>query len=225
MNNKRFKYTNDNYYDFINDDLINIILFLIVITLIICSFFQKEKFMEIDHQIDHQINQNENKKEKEKEKEKEYKDIIIVFDIDNTLTCNIQNARKAVLFAKARNIRLAISTARAVPYTGDLNLIDLSLDHTDFINDFYTCTRNDHLFENNTQALTINIANQKLDHLLIIQKKYSIDNRKKIILIDDNIYNITVANNNGFSVIHANAIPCGINDNIEEELYGILRGI
>jgi hypothetical protein len=147
---------------------------------------------------------------------------IVVFDLDNTLTCGIENAKKAIQFARANNFIIAFSTARAVQYFADLNLIDLGLNPNDFSKDFYTCVRMDHLFGNNMMALQENIAQQKLNHLIDLSNKYHIP-RSHIILIDDNILNIMTVQKNGFQVIHANADSCGMTDDVDMKLYAIMR--
>ncbi len=144
-----------------------------------------------------------------------------VFDLDNTITCGLDNAKLAIDICKKNNYGIAINTARTSQYYSDINLDKLGLSEVDFINDFYygklpQCSFTDE------DCFYDNIANTKIEHLYTLSKKWNL-NPQKIILFDDVWNNIEKANVNGFSTVFANHQICGIPDNISSQLEKLMN--
>lgn len=156
-----------------------------------------------------------------------------VFDIDNTITCGFSRALNAVNECKKRNCVIALNTARILtdPTTDskidlkkiyeDLDLNKLGLKEEDFHDDVYYGTWLKNASYTTNESLMKDISETKTKHLETIQKKYNLS-KDRIILFDDNLYNIEDAKKNGFSVIHANHVGCGLNDNVVSEIKRIL---
>ena len=151
------------------------------------------------------------------ENEKQYSETtcVCVFDLDHTITCGIDRASTAVRECKKRNCKIAINTARPMPYYRDIKLDKLGLSEKDFKDDFYYGEFLEGLISKMTRGqLTNTISDTKSKHLKTIQDKYKILDPKRIILFDDVLANVDGAKKNGFSAIHANHPKCGLNDNI-----------
>jgi phosphoglycolate phosphatase-like HAD superfamily hydrolase len=132
---------------------------------------------------------------------------VCAFDLDDTLTCGIENARDAIKVCKQNNYKIAIVTARGKKYYSDIRLYDLGLSEKDFIDDFYH--RDARCSYLNDTCSAENIALQKTDQLIYLSKKYNVE-PKRVIFFDDQLPNIEKARNAGFSVVHANDTKCGI---------------
>jgi len=143
-----------------------------------------------------------------------------VFDLDDTLTCNYANAKNAINACKQNGCVFAINTARTSSYYGDIPLDKLGLEENLFINDIYTGDWNTVNKSFSRESFNKHVANTKKEHLDTISKKYNIL-KNRIILFDDNINNITVAKENGYSTVHAND-TCGLNQNVLSEVNYIL---
>jgi FMN phosphatase YigB (HAD superfamily) len=144
---------------------------------------------------------------------------VCVFDLDNTITCGIERAAEAIKFCKDNSFKIAINTARPTKWFDDLKLEKLGLTIEDFKDDFYfgksfECSFTDqNCFEDS-------ISQTKVDHLHNISKKYNVP-PNKIILFDDQYYNIKKAKEHGFSTVYANHQECGL----PEHTISILESI
>jgi hypothetical protein len=148
---------------------------------------------------------------------------VCVFDLDKTITCGYEQAASAVKECKKRNCKLAINTARPVPYYADVKYDKLGFEKSDIENDIY----HGDWIEGLVSTLSLNqlsdtIAKKKSDHLKTIQEKYNVGNRKRVILLDDVHENVTEARKNGFSAIHANSPNCGLNQHVASDIAKIL---
>lgn len=147
-------------------------------------------------------------------------DGVCAFDIDGTITCGIENAKKAIDTCRKNNYKIAINTARPVKFYSDLKLNDLGLKHEEFLDDFYhgeinLCSFVDY------DCMTNNISDVKVKHLETLARKWNVS-PKNVILFDDQHYNIDKAKNKGFSVISANNPICGLHDNVDEQIENII---
>jgi hypothetical protein len=127
---------------------------------------------------------------------------ICVFDIDSTITCSEDNARKVVDVCKENKCVLAINTARPYPVYQDLDLDALGLTLQDFQNDFYYGSYTDLISAES-------IANTKTLHMNYMKSKYKVS-PDKMILFDDNILNITRSAEAGYKTLLADNNPCGL---------------
>jgi hypothetical protein len=146
---------------------------------------------------------------------------VCAFDLDNTLTCGISRAAKAVDICKKQGCKIAINTARPTPWFSDLKLKRLGLEEIDFKDDFYHIEPFKCSFQDNN-CLSETISNTKSDHLDTISKKYSVP-KNKVILFDDQWDNVKRARERGFSGIYANHPNCGISQNVHKEIDKILK--
>ncbi len=146
---------------------------------------------------------------------------ICAFDIDGTITTGIDRAAKAISKAKELGCKIAINTARPSKWYDDLDLSGLGLKESDFDSDFYNgkpfeCSFTDiKCFENS-------IATTKLDHLYTLSQKWNVK-PDRIILFDDQWYNIEKAKQAGFSTIYANYHLGGLPDNVSILIDNILN--
>jgi len=145
---------------------------------------------------------------------------ICVFDLDNTITCGINNAKNAISICKSNNYKIAVNTARQSHYYSDINLNELGLTEEDMNNDFYHGENYQCSFGDNN-CFHNSIADTKVKHLYTLSKKYNLPH-KKIILFDDIWNNIEKANNNGFSSVYANHHICGLPDDVNEQLKKLI---
>lgn len=145
---------------------------------------------------------------------------VCVFDLDNTITCGIQNAKTAIDICRKNNYKIAINTARPTLWYSDIKLEELGLHKDEFMDDFYYGKPFNCSFTDNS-CLTNSISDTKVEHLNTISKKWKIK-PKKIILFDDQHYNITKANDKGYSTIFANNPQCGLSDNIKEQIEKLI---
>lgn len=157
---------------------------------------------------------------------KKYKGIC-VFDLDDTLTCGFDNAKAAIYECKINECKIAINTARLLPYYKDIDLKKLGLHENDFKDDVY---HGDWDKEGDKESLTTlsissileKVAMTKVKHMETLMKKYNISDPKKIILFDDQIKNIELAKSAGFSTIHANSVACGIPEDVRKRIRDIM---
>ncbi len=145
---------------------------------------------------------------------------VCVFDLDNTITCGIQNAKIAIDVCRNNNYKIAINTARPTLWYSDIKLDELGLDEHEFIDDFYYGKPFNCSFTDNS-CLINSISETKVDHLDTISKKWNI-RPKNIILFDDQYYNISKANEKGYSTVFANNPQCGLSDNIKEQIEKLI---
>jgi len=144
-------------------------------------------------------------------------DCICAFDLDHTISCNEDNARKVIDVCKKNNCVIAINTARPILYYNDIRLSELGLEHNDFINDFYYGS-----YSNMISAE--NIARQKIVHMNTLINKYKVLS-KRAILFDDNTLNIQRAREEGFSVVLADDALCGLKENAYLDCKKILNEV
>lgn len=148
---------------------------------------------------------------------------VCVFDLDDTLTCGIPQAKQAIDTCRKNYCKFAINTARNSTYLEDIQLKELGLNPSEFVNDYYI---GDWMDKNssfvNHDNLIEYIAQTKVKHLQTISNKYKVP-KDKVILFDDNDVNIKIAKENGFSVIHANSRTCGLNSDVSEHIEYILE--
>ena len=147
-------------------------------------------------------------------------DCICAFDLDDTLTCGLDRASRAISECKLRGCKIAINTARPSKWYHDLNLGVLGLVPEDFDSDFYhgeayQCSFGD------DKCLEETIANTKVKHLQTLAIKWGVPNYR-VILFDDQFYNIEKARLAGFSTIQANHHACGMPENVIEQISKIL---
>src|SRR5574343_1404983 len=145
-------------------------------------------------------------------KPKEYVDCVCVFDIDDTITCGLQNAKEAIDTCKERSCKLAINTARGGIYYNGIDFNALGIEPDTFYDDYYHGTWNKMSYASENELID-DIAKTKVDHLYTVQQKYSVP-KDRVILFDDNLNNIALAKYNGFSTILANHANCGLPHNI-----------
>jgi len=141
---------------------------------------------------------------------------LCVFDLDRTLTCSYNNAKKAVDTCRNFGCRFAINTARLSPYIGDVPLKEIGLKFSDISGNIY---------HGSSYPMATNfedVAKTKVDHLYTLMNKYDVP-KKKIILFDDLYSNIEGASQNGFSTVFANNPMCGINNDVSAEIDKILN--
>jgi len=160
-------------------------------------------------------------KEKFKSIETKNYDCICAFDIDGTITTGIDRASKAIKRAKELNCKIAINTARPSKWYSDLDLKGLGLHESDFDSDFYNgepfkCSFLD------TQCFENSIATTKVNHLYTLSKKWNVKPHR-IILFDDQWYNIKKAKEAGFATIYANHHLGGLPDNVNELINNYLE--
>lgn len=147
-------------------------------------------------------------------------DGVCAFDLDGTITCGLENAKKAIETCRNYNYKIAINTARPIKFYSDIKLDKLGLNKEEFIDDFYygevyLCSFTDY------NCMTENISDTKVKHLNTLADKWNVK-PKNIILFDDQIYNINKAKANGFSVITANNPICGLPDDVTEQIKNII---
>jgi len=146
---------------------------------------------------------------------------VCCFDLDNTITCGLDNAKTAIKECKKRNCKLAINTARTSPFIGDLQLKSLDLEKKDIENDIYYGDWDKKNITFSDQYFAQEIANTKLNHLTTLKDKYSVP-KNRIILFDDVKTNIDTAKENGYSVVFANDPKCGLTDSVKSDIARIL---
>lgn len=148
-------------------------------------------------------------------------DCICAFDLDDTLTCGLASAKKAVMKCKEKKCKFAVNTARSVPYYNDIRLNEIDLEPELFINDIYVWKNNNMTFTS-YDNLAKNVADTKVLHLENLATKYNVS-KNRIILFDDNSTNIEIASKSGFSTIHANDVQCGLPSNVDKKIEYILE--
>jgi hypothetical protein len=146
---------------------------------------------------------------------------ICVFDIDNTITCSLDQASSAIKHCKDNKCLIAISTARTEKYIKDIDLEKLGLDHGD-LHHFYTGNYHKTGMSLSDDGLANHIAKTKVENLHDLHKKYNTP-KNKIILLDDNFLNIEYAKKEGFSTVHANNPGCGLPFEIVSIIKNIVR--
>jgi len=148
-------------------------------------------------------------------------DCICVFDLDDTITCGFDNARKAIDECKNRSCVFAVNTARTSPYYADIKFGELGIHPEIFKDNFYHGTWNSKMSYVSNSSLSDEIAKTKIEHLDTLHNKYGTA-KDKIILFDDNDTNINLAKYHGYSTIIANHENCGLNNNVIKEISNIL---
>ena len=149
---------------------------------------------------------------------------ICVFDLDDTLTCGFDHARAAIHECKINECKIAINTARPAPYYKDIKLKKLGLEINDFIGDvYYGDWARNMVSSMSYEKIMENVVNTKVRHLETLKNKYNIQDRKKIILFDDQEKNIEGARKAGFGVIHANSVACGLPENVGKQIRDIIN--
>lgn len=143
---------------------------------------------------------------------------VCAFDLDDTITCGIGNAKRAIDICKQNNYKIAINTARVLPFYDDIRLNDLGLTESEIIDDFYHGKEYNCSFANNDEFRD-QIAETKVKHMYTLANKWNLP-KDKVILFDDQEANISKAQIHGFPTITAgNKESCGLPDNITEQLY------
>lgn len=133
---------------------------------------------------------------------------VCAFDIDYTITCG--NPKPFVDKCIEHGCKLAINTARPVKYIGDVDLEEINFKHPHFNEgDFY--------YNPSSYSQTpTGVGIVKSSYLDVLKNKYTIKDKKCVILLDDATENIKIAQENGFSTIkakptHKNSPMCGLN--------------
>jgi hypothetical protein len=145
---------------------------------------------------------------------------VCAFDIDGTITHNIDIAAKAIAKCRELGCKVAINTARPSKWYDDLNLSKLGLTSEEMENNFYhgepfQCSFTDMMcFEDA-------IASTKVKHLQTMASRWNVDPRH-IILFDDQWSNIIKAKQAGFETIHANNYLGGLPVNVTEQIDNII---
>lgn len=154
-----------------------------------------------------------------------FSNCVCVFDIDDTITCGFDQAKKAIDECKKRSCLFAINTARTTKYHADIEYEKLGLTKDSFVemfdDNFYNGTWNKKNSYINQDELIKDIAKNKTEHLITIKSKYNVPNNR-IILFDDNYENLKNAKLHGFSTIYANSESCGLGKNVVREISDIL---
>lgn len=150
------------------------------------------------------------------------KNCICVFDIDHTITCG--NPQPFIDKCINQGCKLAINTARPVKYANDIDL-----DLLKFIDPHY----NDSDFYYNPSSYSQTpeqVAEVKSGYLDLLKNKYTIKDKKCVVLLDDSDYNIKTASNYGYSVIKADndnyikkSLKCGLHINDLDDLEKMLN--
>jgi hypothetical protein len=130
---------------------------------------------------------------------------VCAFDIDHTISCG--NPKPFVDVCIANGCRLAINTARPVKFIKDvdleaINIVKPYLDDSDF---YYN--------PNSYSQSSRQVAEVKSGFLELLQNKYTIKDKKCVVLLDDNRTNVKVAQENDFSTIKATSSSdhrCGL---------------
>jgi hypothetical protein len=178
--------------------MINVIIFLIFVFIVLFIIFSnREEF------------------------ENKTAECICAFDLDNTITCGIDRAAKAVRKCKEKKCRIAINTARPTKWYHDIKLDSLGLLESDFDTDFYNGEEFKCSFIE-PKCLENSIAETKVKHLHTLSNKWKVE-PSKIILFDDQYSNIKKAKENGFSTVFANHHLCGIPENIDRMIDEIIQ--
>lgn len=133
---------------------------------------------------------------------------VCAFDLDNTITCGLEQAKEAIAHCRKRNAKITINTARPTKWYSDININKLGLTEDD-LNEFYHGDINQ------------SVENTKVRHLITMSNKWNVP-RNKVILFDDLISNINSARENGFSAIHANNQTCGLPTDVTKQIDEIL---
>jgi len=142
-------------------------------------------------------------------------ELVCVFDIDNTITTGVPE--RCIKMCKDMGARLAINTTRIIDNPNDLDLEGLGLTAPNF-------DQSDYYF--NPNAATSNFedaAGVKVQHLQTVKKKYNISDSKRVILFDDNKFNIDFADKDGFSTIHVGTKNPGIQEDDIKKAYEIIK--
>lgn len=145
-----------------------------------------------------------------------------VFDIDNTITCGLENAKLAVKECKKNNCKIALNTARTIPYYKDVKLEEIGLCEEDIVGDVYCGDYNKDMVSYDANYINKRVALTKVEHLRKIADKYGL-RAGRVILFDDMIDNIKLAEEGGFSTVHANCHSCGLNDYVGAQIKDILH--
>lgn len=146
----------------------------------------------------------------------ENKNCVCAYDIDSTITLELQNAAKAIEECKSQGCHLAIITARPMPYYADINTEYLGIPNTLFKDDFY--------YGSVTDVISADrIAKRKVAALNDLSDKYN-STKERTILFDDNVHNIFAANVAGYSTIIADkhGQKGGLPDDVVEKIKNIL---
>jgi len=191
-----------------------IFLFVLFILFVLFLYFKKKEEAVNSSDIDNFIEETNTKEPDDS--------CFCCFDLDQTLTCSIRQAKEAISECRKNKCILGINTARSGPYLNDVPLNELDLSLNEIKNDIYHGS-GPNILATFTSAKDFNdhIARKKLDHLYTIKNKYNL-NPKRIIFFDDNYNNIKLAKENGFSTIHANNPMCGLNNNVSRQIDSIL---
>jgi hypothetical protein len=147
---------------------------------------------------------------------------VCVFDLDDTITCGLDNAKTAINECRSNSCKFAINTARTSTFINDINFSALGLDPEEIKDDHYTGDWNTKKVSyTSKQDLMQQIANKKTEHMYHLSNKYNVP-KNRIILFDDNYTNINIAKDHGFSTIYANSKTCGLGNNVGHEINSIL---
>lgn len=141
---------------------------------------------------------------------------LCVFDIDHTITCG--NPKPMVDKCIEKGCRLAINTARPKKYIKDVDINALGFKKPHYNEDDFYYNPSSY------SQHPLDVAKVKSNYLELLRNKYTIHDKKRVILLDDSEYNIEVAKNNGFSVIKARRdhYGCGLNHKDTDHLDQIL---
>lgn len=153
---------------------------------------------------------------------------VCAFDLDDTITCGIGNAKRAIDICKQNNYKIAINTARVMPFYEDIRLKELGLTEDEIVDDFYHGKEYKCSFTTN-EEFRDKIAETKVEHMYTLANKWGLP-KEKVILFDDQETNIIKAKIHGFPTITAGGgngsgsgngdeVSCGLPDNINEQLY------
>ena len=139
------------------------------------------------------------------------------FDIDYTLTCG--DPKHAIEMCKQNGCKLSLNTARPTNW-----ISDISLEKLGFTEPHYD--PRDHYFNPKSYTQTAKQVGQvKSNYLQLLKDKYNVPDKKCVILFDDAVHNLSVAQENGFSTIRATETSgnCGIHPEKSMELGAILN--
>lgn len=203
--------------------LIGVIVVLVLIILFLCCLKCYEYFSASNNNTTNSINTTNDNNASVSEKDSFHQkqgfsktpDCVCVFDIDHTITCG--EPKHSVDMCKRHNCRLAINTARPAKYSKDIDMGEMGFDEPYYHDsDFY--------YNPNSYSQSGNkVAQVKAGYLSSLQRKYSIPDKRRIILFDDNNENLKVAYEQNFSTIKASDRRCGLGQQSAVKINNILN--
>lgn len=139
---------------------------------------------------------------------------VCAFDLDGTVTCG--DPHPALELCAAKGCKIAVNTARPLPV-----LTDIQARGVKFPKSIY---EGEDVYYNpkSYSSTSKQVGEYKASVLEKLAKKYHVDNKRCVLLIDDMIDNVKACISEGFSAIKCSDRQCGIDDLNMSELHKIL---